>query len=116
MSSAWTAHKPLPGGDIPGTFDEFAADLARDYAGLPQTLVHHCARLYGTRARELLGSARSCADLGCHFGGDFYEREASYLRETEWARSAADFLERRTKHGLHLTAAQRSVFEASIGS
>ena len=116
LSPAWTAHKPLPGGDIPGTFDDFAVDLARDYAGLPQTLVHHCARLYGTRARELLGSARSCADLGYHFGGAFYEREASYLRETEWARSAADFLERRTKHGLHLTAAQRSVFEASVGS
>jgi glycerol-3-phosphate dehydrogenase len=116
LSPAWTAHKPLPGGDIPGTFDDFAADLARDYADLPQTLVHHCARLYGTRARELLGSARSCADLGCHFGGDFYEREASYLRETEWARSAADFLERRTKHGLHLTPAQRAVFEASVGS
>jgi glycerol-3-phosphate dehydrogenase len=108
--------RSMTGGDISGTFDDFVADLARDYAGLPQTLVHHCARLYGTRARELLGSARSCADLGCHFGGDLYEREASYLRETEWARRAADVLERRTKHRLHLTPAQRAVFEASVGS
>jgi glycerol-3-phosphate dehydrogenase len=116
MSPAWTADKPLPGGDIPGTFGDFAAELERDYPGLPPTLVYHCARLYGTRARELLGSARTCADLGRHFGGNFYEREASYLRETEWAVRAADFLNRRTKHGLLLTPAQRIAFEDSIGN
>ncbi len=116
LPRAWTAHKPLPGGDIPGTFDDFAAELEHDYPGLPPTLVYHCARLYGTRARELLGSARTRADLGRHFGGNFYEREASYLRETEWAMRAADFLNRRTKHGLLLTSAQRIAFEDSIGS
>ena len=50
-----------------------------------------------------------------YFGGVFYEREASFLRETEWATSAADFLDRRTKRGLHLTPAQRAAFEAGIG-
>jgi glycerol-3-phosphate dehydrogenase len=115
MPATWTAEKPLPGGDIPGAFEDFAADLRRAYPGLPKKLVDHHARLYGTRARELLGSARTCADLGRHFGGDFYEREASYLRETEWATRAADFLDRRTRHGLHLTPTQRAEFEASIG-
>jgi len=114
MSSAWTARKPLPGGDIGGTFEGFATDLARAYADLPQQVVHHYARLYGTRARDLLGSARSVADLGRHFGGNFYEREAVYLRETEWATRAADFLERRTKHGLHLTRAQRDSFASYL--
>jgi len=115
MQGAWTAHAPLPGGNIPGTFADFVIGLERDYPALPRTLVHHCARLYGTRARELLGAARTCGDLGRHFGGDFYEREASFLRETEWATNAADFLDRRTKHGLHLTPAQRAAFEADIG-
>jgi glycerol-3-phosphate dehydrogenase len=115
MRSAWTAERPLPGGDIPGSFADFAVDLRHAYPGLPQKLVDHHARLYGTRARELLGSARTCADLGKHFGGDFYEREATYLRETEWATKAADFLDRRTKHGLHLTPSQRGEFEAAIG-
>jgi glycerol-3-phosphate dehydrogenase len=114
MRPAWTAHRPLPGGDIAGSFTQFAADLARDYPDLPERLVHHYARLYGTRARELLGSARTRADLGRHFGGDLYEREVCYLRETEWARRAADFLERRTKHGLHLTPAERSAFEVYL--
>jgi glycerol-3-phosphate dehydrogenase len=114
MSRAWTAGKPLPGGDIV-SFADFAADLARDYPGLPQQLVRHYARLYGTRARQLLGRARSCADLGQHFGANFYEREAFYLRDTEWATRAADVLDRRTKHGLHLTPAQRAAFQVAVG-
>jgi glycerol-3-phosphate dehydrogenase len=112
---AWTAGAHLPGGDIPGTFEEFVVDLREQYRDLPDTLIRHCARLYGTRARDLLGSARTCNDLGHHFGGDFYEREACYLRETEWATHAADVLDRRSKHGLHLTSRQRATFEDSIG-
>jgi glycerol-3-phosphate dehydrogenase len=112
---AWTAGARLPGGDIPGTFEEFVVDLEREYSELPTTLIRHYARLYGTRARELLGPTRTCADLGRHFGGDFYEREARYLRETEWATDPSDVLDRRTKHGLHLTACQRAAFEDSVG-
>ncbi|MBR0694053.1 glycerol-3-phosphate dehydrogenase [Bradyrhizobium lablabi] len=115
MQRAWTAGAPLPGGDIPGTFTDFVLDIESDYPALPKTLVYHYARLYGTRAREVLGAARTCGDLGRHFGGNFYECEASFLRETEWAANSADFLDRRTKHGLHLTPTQRSAFEASIG-
>ena len=59
--------------------------------------------------------SRTSADLGRHFGGSLYEREASYLRDTEWATTAADILDRRTKHGLHLTPVQRAEFEASVG-
>jgi glycerol-3-phosphate dehydrogenase len=44
------------------------------------------------------------ADLGRHFGADLYERELRYLVRAEWAETAADVLERRTKHGLHLDA------------
>jgi glycerol-3-phosphate dehydrogenase len=115
MSGAWTAGKPLPGGDIVGTFADLVAELQRDYPGLRPSVVRHCARLYGTRARELFGSARTGADLGRHFGGDFYEREAIFLRDTEWATRADDFLDRRTKHGLHLTTAQRAAFEVAVG-
>ncbi len=114
MSPAWTAGKPLPGGDLGGTFEGFAAELARAYPDLPGKLIHHYARLYGARARDLLGSARRVIDLGRHFGGDFYECEADFLRAAEWAEKPADFLERRTKHGLHLTRAQRDAFEAYL--
>ena len=114
MTSAWTAGPPLPGGDIAGSFDGFALQLAREYPELPHSLIHHYARLYGTRARQLLGAARTTADLGRHFGRNLYEREAIFLRETEWARTAADYLDRRTKHGLHLTPAEREAFERDL--
>ena len=52
----------------------------------------------------------SLADLGRHFGGLLYEREARYLREIEWAQTADDILLRRTQHGLHLDRAARDDF------
>jgi glycerol-3-phosphate dehydrogenase len=116
ISPAWTAGSPLPGGDISGSFDQFVNELARAYPDLPRKLMYHYARLYGTRARELLGKARISADLGRHFGGDFYEREAIYLRDNEWAARTSDMLERRTKHGLHLTRAQRDAVGSYIGN
>jgi D-erythritol 1-phosphate dehydrogenase len=116
MAPAWTAGAPLPGGDIGRSFGDFVVRLQREYPELPNSLLFHYARLYGTRARDLLGPVRTCVDLGRHFGGNFYQREASYLRETEWATTAADILDRRTKHGLHLTPAQRADFEAALVS
>ena len=44
------------------------------------------------------------------FGSLFREREARFLIENEWALTAADILDRRTKHGLHMTPAERQAF------
>jgi D-erythritol 1-phosphate dehydrogenase len=109
---AWTETAPLPGGDIPNA--DFAAFLRRvqaDYAWLPPDLAEHYAHLYGTRIRELLDGATRMADLGQHFGGLLYQREADFLRRTEWALTGEDILRRRTKHGLHLSAAERESFD-----
>jgi D-erythritol 1-phosphate dehydrogenase len=111
MSGPWTAHAVLPGGDIAAAdFDAFAARLRCDYSALPRDVVDHYARLYGTRVRQLLDGARSPDDLGRHFGGALYQREAEFLQREEWASTADDILERRTKHGLHLSADQRQAF------
>jgi glycerol-3-phosphate dehydrogenase len=113
LGPAWTAKAPLPGGDLPDAdFDRFLNDLAHEFTWLPAELVLHYARLYGTRARVLLDGAAAMADLGRHFGGLLHEREVAYLRRHEWALTAADILDRRTKHGLHLTPAERRAFEA----
>jgi glycerol-3-phosphate dehydrogenase len=58
-----------------------------------------------------LRDAKSLEDLGRHFGGGLYEREALFLAAKEFAASADDVLERRTKHHLRLTPEQRSSFE-----
>ena len=81
--------------------------LRTAYPWMSNRLLQHYGRAYGARAPQVVGSARSVADLGRHFGGNFYECEAAYLHEKEWAKKPADFLDRRTKHGLHLTPAQR---------
>jgi glycerol-3-phosphate dehydrogenase len=113
MGQPWTDRVPLPGGDMPGAdFDQFLAGLRRQHPWLPAPLAHHYARLYGTRADALLAEARGMTDLGRHFGALLYEREAEFLRETEWARTGADVTERRTKHYLHMTQPERDAFAA----
>jgi glycerol-3-phosphate dehydrogenase len=113
LGPAWTAAAPLPGGDMPeADFDAWLAGFRRTLPWLPEALAHHYGRLYGTRAHVLLDGCTSPADLGRHFGARLYEREARYLIRHEWALSAEDVLERRTKHGLHLSAGGRAAFVA----
>ena len=45
------------------------------------------------------------ADLGEAFERGLTEAEISYLQEEEWAETAEDLLWRRSKLGLHLSAA-----------
>ncbi|TJW10989.1 MAG: glycerol-3-phosphate dehydrogenase [Mesorhizobium sp.] len=116
MKRTWTATAPLPGGDLPNAdFEQFLGDLHAEFSWLSPSLVKHYARCYGTRARQLLANARGEADLGRRFGPDLYEREVRFLLETEWAATAADILERRTKHGLHISVAERKIFEDWFG-
>lgn len=111
MSKAWTGRAALPGGDLPDAdFDAFAASLERGYRFLPGDLRLHYARLYGSRIDRVLAGATDVAGLGRHFGGLLYEAEARYLLREEWARTADDILERRTKHALTLTAGERAAF------
>ncbi|MGE0717569.1 MAG: glycerol-3-phosphate dehydrogenase [Alphaproteobacteria bacterium] len=111
LAPAWTAGAPLPGGDIPDAdFERFLAGFAAAHPWLPPPLARHYARLYGTRAAAVLAGARSIDGLGRHFGGRLYAREADHLRRAEWAETADDILDRRTKHGLHLTAGERAAF------
>lgn len=103
----WTQAAPLPGGDFPATgFDAEVARLKNAYPFLDARLSRRLTRLYGTRAHNMLGLAKSMADLGRDFGGDLYEAEVRYLAEQEWAVTAEDILWRRTKRGLHLTEDQ----------
>ena len=110
---AWTAGVALPGGDVsawigpalrPDTdFERFVQALARRHPELPTPLLRRLARGYGACIEPLLGDGR----LGAEVVPGLFEAELHYLHEHEWARCADDVLWRRTKLGLHLTAAQR---------
>ena len=73
-------------------------------------------RAYGTKARVLLGSARSLADLGTDFGAGLTEAELRYLIAHEWACTAADVVWRRTKLGLRLSAAEVDAIDQAMRS
>ncbi|MGE0004364.1 MAG: glycerol-3-phosphate dehydrogenase [Parvibaculaceae bacterium] len=116
MTGDWTGSAHLPGGDLKGaeSFAHFVAVLEQRYSWIDASLARHYARLYGGMAFDLLDGARSTADLGRHFGHLLYEREVSYLREAEWAQTAEDILDRRTKHGLHLTPDQAAALRSYL--
>jgi glycerol-3-phosphate dehydrogenase len=108
LGPPWTARAPLPGGDMAGAdFDRFLAGFKVEHPWLTPDLAEHYARLYGTRARDVLGDASDIEGLGQHLGGRLYARELAYLCRVEWARTAEDVLQRRTKHGLHLHEDER---------
>jgi D-erythritol 1-phosphate dehydrogenase len=117
MARPWTKGSTLPGGALGGLgFSGFLSALTSRNPWLPAEIALGYARRYGSRAEDLLQDAKSLEDLGRHFGGGLYEREALFLAAEEFAVSAEDVLERRTKHHLRLTPAQRSAFETWFGA
>jgi glycerol-3-phosphate dehydrogenase len=113
--AAWTKTGTLPGGDFGvKSFDVEVRKLTVDYPQIAPKLLKRLMRLYGTRARMILGEARDEAGLGQHFGGDLYAAEVVYLAENEWARTAEDVLWRRTKQGLRVEAEDVARLEAFL--
>lgn len=114
---AWTATAHLPGGDLsawigppqrPDTdFERFVVQLRARHAWLEAPLARRLARAYGSRVDGVLGTATSLAGLGAEIAPGLHEAELDFLIRHEWARSAEDVLWRRSKLGLHFSAAER---------
>lgn len=101
---AWTAEKPLPGGDLPeGSFEAFVAQQRRLLPWLPATLIYRYARAYGTRIKMIIGDAKDITRMGQDLGDGVYGREIDYLIQHEFARNVQDVLWRRSKLGLHIS-------------
>lgn len=100
-SPAWTDSATLPGGDIPGAnYEAFLQLIKTLHPWLPDSLAARYTRAYGTRCAQLLANARHMSDLGTEILPGLFEAEIRYLMNTEWARTAADILWRRSKLGL----------------
>ena len=106
-AKAWTRDARLPGGDMPDGFDAFRSEVARRRPWLQDPHLTRMCRAYGSRLDQVLGEARGWFDLGHDYGAGLTEREIDHLRREEWARAGDDVLWRRSKLGLHMTAAQR---------
>ena len=101
MGCAWTGKAPLPGGDFPGSFDDFLTTVWSRWPFLSKATAGRMARAYGTRIERVLGSASSLSDLGESFGEGLFAAEVDYLVDQEWAVDQEDILNRRTKIGIH---------------
>ena len=108
----WTRNALLPGGALSATigpqrrpdldFAAFVRASAADLRWLPTPLLERYARLYGSRLDRVLAGASELAQLGTEIAPGVHEAELRYLRDEEWARSAADVCWRRSKLGLQL--------------
>lgn len=108
---SWTDREALPGGEFDASRRETElASILASYPQLPPEWIRDLFQRHGLCVRAVLEEARILADLGEDFGGGLYEREVDYCVAHEWAMSAEDLLWRRTKAGLHMTAAQRDHF------
>ncbi len=115
LPPSWSATHSLPGGDFDHQgFEQQVRRLKVEYPFLSDGHASRLTRLYGTRARQLLGSAKGSSDLGRLFGSDLYELEVRYLIDQEWALSAEDILWRRTKEGLRLSRDQAQALDAFV--
>jgi glycerol-3-phosphate dehydrogenase len=110
--AGWTGAAPLPGGDFSVRgFDDLVAGLTQSFPWLGPRQARRLARAYGTKAREILGNARSASDLGYDFGAGLSESEVAYLMREEWAQEASDIVWRRSKLGLRLTVEEVIVLD-----
>ncbi|HSI20080.1 MAG TPA: glycerol-3-phosphate dehydrogenase [Sphingomonas sp.] len=105
-----TRMRVFPGGAIAG-FDHFLAQVRLTWPFLGDARATRMAHAYGAMLATLLDGVKDEAGMGTDLGGGITEVEARWMRDREWARTAADALDRRSKVGLTLTAAQRAAFE-----
>ncbi|MEE9346963.1 MAG: glycerol-3-phosphate dehydrogenase [Robiginitomaculum sp.] len=108
----WTAKAHLPGGDIDkADFYGFFEQIRAAYPDFKTSYLFRLARCYGTRMAKVIGDAKVYGDMGEDFGGGLTAREVDYLVANEFATSAQDVVERRTKLSLHMSQAEQAAFK-----
>ncbi|MEL6838314.1 MAG: glycerol-3-phosphate dehydrogenase [Pseudomonadota bacterium] len=109
----WTDRAPLPGGDFPvSQRDKLVQDLQAAYPFLDERWALRLIKGYGTDAVNILGTAKSAADLGQDFGATLTEAEVKWLIAKEYAQTAEDVVWRRSKLGLRMTPDQIAALDA----
>jgi len=117
MSPRWTPTAPLPGGDFPWQRFDAEVEGARErWKFLTEPQAHRLVGAYGLRLAEVLGEARSRAELGPAFGLELTAAEVRYLMTREWARFPDDILWRRSKLGLTMPREDREALAAFMNT
>jgi glycerol-3-phosphate dehydrogenase len=113
MSPRWTAKAPLPGGDFAWERFDWEVAAVRDrWRFLSEAEAQRLFGAYGKRVADILGDAKSRADLGQSFGPELTVAEVRYLMQKEWARFPEDILWRRSKLGLSMAPEDQAALAA----
>lgn len=104
-----TRARAFPGGTIPA-FDAFLAQVRVTWPFLGDARSERMARAYGALLAEMLDGVADEAGMGADLGGGLTAVEARWLRTREWAQTADDVLDRRTKLGFAMNPAERAAF------
>ena len=104
LPGPWTAGVPLPGGDFAvKDVQKKLEQLERDYPFLTPHWAQRLLRAYGTEAWDMLGTAKTAADLGRDFGATLTEQELRWSIANEYTKTTEDMIWRRSKLGLRLS-------------
>ena len=114
-TKAWTQGAAMPGGDfsVDGV-ETLQKALAQDLPFFEPKTIRRLIRQYGTEAQQIFAGAESLEDLGQSFGAEVTEREIDWARENEWVHTAEDFVWRRSKLGLRMSAEEVSALDAYL--
>jgi glycerol-3-phosphate dehydrogenase len=117
MSPRWTAKAALPGGDFGWPNFEAEVDRAQGrWRFLTDAEATRLVEAYGTRIADVLGDAKTRAELGPAFGPELTGSEVRYLMTKEWARFPDDVLWRRSKLGLTMPPEGREALSAFMAA
>ncbi len=106
-----TRARVFPGGAIPD-FTTFLAKVRAAFPFLGDARSARMAHAYGSDIYTMLDGIADEAGMGEALGGGLTAIEARWMRTREWACTAEDALTRRSKIGLHISAAEREAIEA----
>lgn len=91
-----TRDRPFPGGDL-ASFPAFLAEVRSRYPFLGEKRSNRMAHAYGTRLLDMLDGTANETQLGTDYGSGLTQLELDWMRTREWAVTASDVLDRRSK-------------------
>ncbi|KTD34224.1 glycerol-3-phosphate dehydrogenase [Legionella moravica] len=117
MHPSRTKTTPLPGATL-GTmsFDEYVIYAREKYHWLDPELLNRYLYNYGSHTELFLSQCTNIEAMGRKFGNSLYQVEVDYLILEEWAKSADDVLERRTKLDLSMDVASKNELKEYIAN
>ena len=115
VTEKWTSKSFLPGGNFrTELFNKIEEDILKRHSYLEPELIKRLLRHYGTDVYTMLKNKNKKDDLGVYFGYNLYSFEIDWGIEHEWITCSDDFLWRRTKLGLRLSAKECLSLESYI--